>query len=374
MRLPLTLSLYIGRHFVVTVLLVLGLLLLILGLIELLELVRRASSIARGVPFMVIVEMIALKLPTSAEKLYPFAFLVGGMMTLSRLTRTSELVAARSAGVSVWQFLLPGIFSALMLGIIFVTVMNPIAAATISRFDRLEGRYLSNTPSTLSVLPSGLWLRQVGEQGVAFRGTPVDEYILHAVRMEQATLTLSKVTLFLYGADENFLGRIDADAAVLSAGQWTMREAALSAPGAETEYLTEFTLPTTLTMSQIEDSFSAPETFSFWALPAFIDVLEKAGFSALNHKLHFYSLLALPLLLSGMLMLAAVFALRQPRRGRTGMLIVIGIGTGFMLYFATNLIYALGAAGHLPIVLAAFAPSLLVTMAAAAALLHLEDG
>ena len=374
MRIPLTLSVYIGRHFVWSILASLGLLLLIVGLIDLLDLIRRGAAASRTVPFSVILEMTLLKMPTAAEKVYAFAFLVGGMITLSRMTRTSELVVARSAGVSVWQFLLPGIVSALLMGIFFVGLMNPIAAATIARFDRLESRYLSNTPSTLSILPSGLWLRQVGESGIIFNQQPIDEYIIHAARMDQASLSLSSVIVFLYTQDSRFVGRIDADRAVLSAGKWTIENAQLSAPTMEPSQAPQFEMPTQLTMAQIEDSFSAPETFSFWQLPGFVEVLEKAGFSALRHKLHFHSLLAMPLLLAGMLMLAAVFTLRQPRRGRLGMLVVAGVVTGFIMYFATNLIYALGASGRLPIALAAWAPSLIVVMIASAALLHLEDG
>src|SRR5437868_2439919 len=128
MRLPLILSLYIGRQFVISVLSVLGIMLLIVGLIELLELVRRVSEATHNVPFLVVLEMCVLKLPTTAEKIYPFAFLIGGMVTLSRLTRTNELVVARSAGVSVWQFLLPGVFMSLLLGALFVGLVNPIAA------------------------------------------------------------------------------------------------------------------------------------------------------------------------------------------------------------------------------------------------------
>ncbi len=84
--------------------------------------------------------------------------------------------------------------------------------------------------------------------------------------------------------------------------------------------------------------------------------------------------MAMPVLLAGMLLLAAVFSLRQARRGRTGLLMVIGVAVGFLFYFCTNLIYALGAAGNLPVVLAAWAPSLVVVMFAVAALLHFEDG
>lgn len=373
-RLPLILSLYIGRQFVLSVLAVLVIMLMIVGLIELLELVRRASEVPRGVPFLVIVELAMLKLPTTAEKIYPFAFLIGGMVTLSRLTRTNELVVTRSAGVSVWQFLMPGVITAILLGALFVGIMNPIAAATISRFERLEGKYISGSASTLSISPSGLWLRQIGEKGIVFHEMQADEYILHALRMDQRELTLEHVIIFLYNEQIGFIGRIDARKAVLAPGKWVVHNAILSRPGTTAEKLPVYEMPTQLTLSQIQDSFSAPETFSFWALPSFIQVLEKAGFSALRHKLHFYSLMAMPVLFAGMLLLAAVFTLRQPRRGRTGMLVVAGVVAGFIFYFVTNLIYAMGGAGSLPVVLAAWAPSVIVVMFASAALLHLEDG
>ena len=373
-RLPLILSLYIGRQFLLSVLAVLAVMLLIVGLTELLELTRRSSDSVKGVPFFVIIEMTLLKLPTTAEKIYPFAFLIGGMVTLSRLTRTNELVVARSAGVSVWQFLTPGVVTALLMGMLFVGIVNPIAAATIARYERVESRYITGKASTLSISPSGLWLRQVGEEGIQFLNQPADEYILHALRMNQGTLTLEHVIIFLYRQGDGFIGRIDAESATLASGRWVIKNAVLSRQGVLPEAIAEFVMPTQLTLSQIQDSFSAPETFSFWALPGFISVLERAGFSALRHKLHYYSLMAMPPLFAGMLLLAAVFTLRQPRRGRTGALVVGGVGAGFLFYFVTNIIYAMGGSGSLPVVLAAFAPSLMVLMIACAALLHLEDG
>jgi lipopolysaccharide export system permease protein len=374
MRLPLTLSLYIGRHFLISIMSALLLLLVIIGLVELLELIRRASEAPRPVPFFTIIEMAALKLPTTAEKIYPFAFLIGGMVTLSRLTRSHELTVARSAGVSVWQFLFPGIAIALVFGIFCIGIMSPIAAATISRFERVEGKYITGKPSILSISPSGLWLRQVGERNLTYRGLPADEYILHALRMDPASLKLTEVIVYLFDKDHKFIGRIDAPQAVLSPGSWNMRDAILSTPRMPTETVADYKMPTQLTLNQIQDSFAAPETFSFWALPGFIGLLEKAGFSALRHKLHYHSLMAMPALLAGMLLLAAVFSLRQARRGKTGTMVALGVSAGFLLYFATNLIYALGAAGSLPVVLAAWAPSLVVVMFAVAALLHLEDG
>lgn len=374
MRLPLTLSFYIGRHFLTAILATLLGVMVIIGLIELLEMIRRAGSAPVSVPFRIVLELVLLKLPTSAEKIYPFVFMIGAMVALGRLSRNSELVVTRAAGVSVWQFLMPGIVVALALGILFATIVNPIAALTISRFDRLEGKYISGKASLMSILPSGLWLRQVGEKNITIGGVAADEYVIHATRMVQKTLELEEVTVFLYDAEHRFVGRIDAPQATLAPGHWNIESATFSAPTSLPYDVPLYEMPTQLTLSQIQDSFSAPETFSIWQLPAFIAVLEKAGFSALQHKLHLYSLMALPALLAGMVMLAAVFSLRQPRRGRTGMLVVIGVVAGFFVYFMTNIIYAFGVSGSLPVMLAAWAPTLILLMGGGAALLHLEDG
>lgn len=373
MRVPVTLSLYFGRHFLWAILGTLGVVLAIVGVMELLELVRRSADVTRGVPFSMLLQMMLLKLPTTAEKIYPFAIMIGAMVALTRLTRSSELAVTRAAGVSVWQFLLPAVVVVVALGVLLVTAINPIAAATISQFAKLEGKYITNKPSMLSISPSGLWLRQTGEK-IAFDTTTAQEYILHAVRMNQATYALENVTLQLFDEAQHFVGRVDAPTARLAKGEWILENATLSAPDQLPKTQAEYHMPTQLTLSQIQDSFSAPETFSFWQLPSFIAVLEKAGFSALQHRLHFHSLMSLPVLLAGMVLLAAVFSMRPPRRGRTGVLLVIGLASGFFLYFMTNIIYTLGATGDLPIALAAWAPSLIVVMVAGAILLHLEDG
>lgn len=374
MRIPVTLSLYIGRTFLTAILTTLLVMMVIVGLMELLELVRRGSDTPNGVPFVIILEMTLMKLPSTIERIYPFAFLIGGMVTLSRLTRSNELAVVRSAGVSVWQFLFPGLAIAMGLGILFITVVNPISAAMVSRFERIEGRYIDNKPSMLSITLSGLWLRQVDEGGAQFNQKPVGEYILHARRMDQASLTLEDLIVFFYDKHEGFLGRIDAKKGQLTKGAWQISDAMISAPGMDSSIIPNFAMPTTLTLNQIQESFAPPESFSFWQLPQFIDVLEKAGFSAIRHKLYFNTMMALPFLLAGMVLVAAVFTLRQTRRGKTGILVVLGVVTGFIFYFSANLVYALGASGALPLVMAAWAPSLVVLMLGGSLLLHMEDG
>lgn len=231
MRLPITLSLYIARNFVMAFVIALAIVLTIIGLIELVELIRRASYKENAVPFHIILEMALLKIPETAERILPFAVLIGAMFSLSRMTKSSELVVARASGVSVWQFLMPEVLSAMALGLFFVGVFNPISSAMISRFEMLEGKYITNRPSILSVSPSGLWLRQVETLPVSFNNKQIEEYIIHARRISQQDMSLTQVIIFVFAKHHEFIGRIDAPMASLQDGYWRITEPTLAVPG-----------------------------------------------------------------------------------------------------------------------------------------------
>ena len=129
-----------------------------------------------------------------------------------------------------------------------------------------------------------------------------------------------------------------------------------------------------MTINQIQESFAPPETMSFWNLPGFIKTLEAAGFSAIKHRIHWHSILAIPMLLCAMVLIAATFSLRLTRRGGTGLLVVGGLFAGFFLFFMTDVVLALGMSGSIPVILAAWAPAGVFTLLGLAMLLHLEDG
>lgn len=372
-RIPWVFAFYVSRQFLIGVGIALAIVLGVAGLIDLVELIRRTAS-KEGVPFSIVLEMTFLKMPFMVEQVMPYAVLVGGMIALTRLTRTQELVAARMAGISVWQFMMPPVALSLIIGIFSITIFNPLSSAMISRYDRMEARYISGSTSLLTISSSGLWLRQVESSKLAAFGKQVDSYILHALHISQDDMTFSEVTIFLYNPEGQFVARIDADKAKLEIGYWQLKNVSVAAPGKFPEQIGDFQLHTDLKITQIQDSFAEPRTLSFWELSNFIQTLEKAGFSAIRHKIYLHSLMAGPLLLAGMTLLSGVFSLRLPRRGRIGMTIVAGLVTGFFFNFIINIFHAFGNSGTLPILFSAWAPAFLLLMAGTALLLHLEDG
>jgi lipopolysaccharide export system permease protein len=363
-RVPTVLSGYFGRQFVVGVTTMMGVLLSLILVIDLAELFRRAWG-RESVTVLLVIQMALLKLPYMAQKVLPFATLFGGLLAFFRLTRTNQLVVARASGLSVWQFLFPSLLSAFVFGTFVTTIFNPLASATEALFETLEARYLRGRPSLLAVSDSGIWLRQADDRG---------QSVIHSSVVSQRGTELRDVIVFLYEGSDRFIGRIDAASAVLENGRWRLSDAILSGPDTPAVREDVHYLPTTLTFSQIQESFASPETLSFWSLPRFIDTLEQAGFSATRHRIHFHALLSVPLLLCAMVIIAATFSLRFTRLGSGGILAVGGVLAGFLLFFLSDVIYALGLSGALPVVLAAWSPALISSLLGIAMLLHLEDG
>lgn len=359
-----TLARYLGIQFLTSLGIVLAGILAVVYFVDLMELLRRAARL-EDAPFAILFGMSLLKLPMLAEKALPFACLFSGIWTFARLTRSNELVVARAAGVSVWQFLAPALISALLTGIVTITIFNPVAATLMSRYQTLEAKHLSGRASLLAVSSSGLWLRQASENG---------QSVIHALRVSREGIDLSDVTIFNFEGKDRFIGRVDARRALLEPGQWKLTNAWYSAPGQSPQFYKTFTLKTSLTLAEIQESFSSPETLSFWSLPHFIAMLDAAGFSGLKHRLHWQGLLASPLLLCAMVLLAATVSLRLTRRGGVMLLVGFGVLAGFVLFIAVDLSQALGLAGNVPPVLAAWAPATAATLLALATLFHLEDG
>ena len=366
MRISATLSVYIGRQFLLFFVAILAVFLFLILLFDSVELLRRSASVA-NVTLGQIFEMSLMKLPNMSQQTFPFAVLFGGMAAFTKLTRSHELVVTRAAGVSVWQFLLPVLALAFLLGLFKIMVFNPVASATLARYERLEAAYLQGQASFLSIAKGSLWLRQSAAGAQA---------VVHASHvLQQGTdVELRGVTIFVYDGPDRFSHRIEAKLAKLEDGFWHLFGASIFAPEEPPQTKDEHWLETDLTLGRIQDSFAKPETMSFWTLPTFIESLENAGFSAVRHRLHLHAMLASPLLMCAMVLVAATFSLRHTRKGGGPLVVAGGVFTGFVLYFFSDVVFALGVADSIPVTLAAWSPSGVSSLLGLAMLLHLEDG
>ena len=185
-----------------------------IDMVELLRMSRRATDI----PCSPRCGSGLLRLPAYTEILLAFAVLVGGIGALLSLNRKSELTVMRAGGMSVWQFLRPGLAVALMLGVFAVTVYNPLAAAARSEAERLVAEASARKPTCWRPPERNSWLRQDGADG---------QSVMSARAAADRGLTLTGVIVYQFDPRAGSWSASSGQRASLGDGYWEIRSVGL---------------------------------------------------------------------------------------------------------------------------------------------------
>ncbi|MHB8886448.1 MAG: LPS export ABC transporter permease LptG [Methylovirgula sp.] len=357
-----TLARYLSLRFFNTIMMVLVTILGMVYVVDFVEMLRRASN-RPGITPGFIATLSFLRTPIVAEQILPFCVLFGTMAAFIDLTRKLELVVARAAGVSVWQFLVPPIAIALLIGVASVGLLNPVSARMKQQADVIETQLFGRPGQQEG--DTGLWMRQTSIDGQA---------ILHAKESKDGGILLRGVTAYVYDHDGHFQAKVVADDAKLLPGVWKLDNALISAPGETAMRVKTYLLAANIAPQYLAETLLTPESVPFWSLPRVSRETALAGLDPTNFSLQFQTLLARPLLLVAMVLIAAAFSLRFFRFGGIGKMVGGGIGAGFVLYLLTKMVADLGASGLLSASVAAWSPAVVGSMLGALALLHREDG
>jgi lipopolysaccharide export system permease protein len=359
-----TLGRYFAGRFVVAAVGVFVSIFLLLVLVDYIEMVRKTSGLV-SVSAITVAETSLFRVPQLLEKMMPFCILIGAMTCYLALSRRLELVVARAAGVSAWQFIAPALASAIVLGVLATVAYNPMSANLRELSKRMEAELFGSAPGGGIQDAAGFWINQINADG---------QVIINATRSEQQGGRLTGLTLFRFDTENHFKERIEAREATLEQGRWlfkSVRRYSLDGPPVDQDSLF---IPTSLTPAQIRNSFSTPETVSFWQLRSYIQSSESSGFATAGYRLQYQKLLAQPFLLAAMVMLAASVSLRFFRMGGVQKMVLSGVGAGFLLYVLSKVTEDLSKAELMHPIAAAWLPVVVGGLTGFLALLYQEDG
>jgi len=360
-----TLTRYFGWRFLSTVLLVFIGIFALVALINYIELMRRSSDIP-NVSALLVAKTSFYQVPQVTETILPFCVLIGAMSCYLNLSRRLELVVARAAGISAWQFVAPALIVAFLFGVFATAVYNPVSAVLKERSKRYETELFGVDSDGIFGNRGGtFWLSQRSDEGLA---------IINAKSSRNQGIALNGVTVFTFDTGSHFKSRIEARAAVLEPGVWRLLDARVFGLGALPVEEPEYRLKTGLTPEQVRESFATPETVPFWELPSYIQIAEHAGLGAAGYKLQFQKLLARPFLMTAMVFLAAAVSLRFFRFGGVQKMVLSGVAAGFLLYVLSKVTDDLSKAELMHPVAAAWLPVLVGMLTGVVALLYQEDG
>jgi LPS export ABC transporter permease LptG/LPS export ABC transporter permease LptF len=288
------------------------------------------------------------------------AALVGTLVTVGLLTRTSELTVMQACGVSLYRATVPMLLFGLTWSVVLFGMEQSILAASNRRAEELKSTIRSGAPRTFGI-GSRQWM--AGSNGELY----------HYGRFDPRAERLEDLTVYTFGSRGwNVTGRTYArvtthmnDATWRADYGWRRRFGDRNA-------VNDFAVfPTTTVSMERPDYFGVEEPEAVLAerlkvgqLREHIAELERAGYNTVPLQVAMHRKMAFPFITLIMTMIAIPFGITT---GRKGTLFGIGIGIVLaILYWTTQSLFAaVGSAGALAPALAAWAPNVLFVAVAA---------
>lgn len=357
-----TLGRYFSSRFARAILTVFATVAALVYTIDFVELMRRTGDVEEASTLLV-AQLALFRTPTVTEKVLPFTILFGSMAALLALSRKLELVVARAAGLSAWQFLQPGVLVAGLIGLLSVVAYNPLSAVLKRQASEVEANLFSRGVKASS-----------GKDVLIRQGSVDGQAIVRAEAAVEGTTTLARVTVFTFAEDGAFQERLEARTATLHEGYWELSDVRVLRQDDDPQSYGTYLIASNLDTGQVQQTFTPAGSVPFWELDETIERVERSGLDANRYRLQYNVLLARPLLFIAMVLVAASVSLRFFRFGGVAQMVLGGVAAGFALYVATEVMEKLGASGLIRPVVAAWFPAVVGSLLGTLALLYQEDG
>ena len=341
---------YIGQVVlvsIVSVMIVLAALFILIAFVNEFEKIGRADyTIWQAIMY------VLLHVPQNIYEFFPMAALLGTMLGLGALSKKSELVIIRAAGVSRLRISLAVIKSAAML-IVLVMIIGEILAppaleyANQSRLKALASQISLNTDY-------GLWARD----GNTF---------IH-VRNVEHDGRLVDINLYTLNSDGSLDKQLHADTARYNGEVWVMQnvtESHISHAGIKQTVTPQQDWQTLMDPELVGIVSVEPTNLAMWKLLDYIQYLRSNDLESKQYELAMWNKMIAPFTILAMVLLAVPFVFRSQRQTSIGLQIVVGFMVGIVFYIVSRLAGQIGLVYDLMPAISASLPTILVFALAA---------
>ena len=293
------------------------------------------KSTGKNVPLNIILQLTAYNFPSLISFSLPITAFFGSVISYLSLIRNSESIIIETMGKSNMQFLLSPIILYLIIGILFVTTVNPLITIFEERYSQLEYRYINKVDKYASITKNGIWLKQENSENNL-------SSVLYAKKIKNRGQNLIDFMVLEYDSNGSFNGRLDGEMATLKDGYWEMHNTQVTPKYEEAFYKDKIYYKTNINIEDITDSLSPPTSISIWRLVTFINFLEGLGYSAIDFKMHFYNLVLMPFFILSLVFLSSSLVINLKQNDKFGKIFFYAFLLIFIIYFLSNLFDALG--------------------------------
>jgi LPS export ABC transporter permease LptF/LPS export ABC transporter permease LptG len=280
----------------------------------------------------------------------PVLVLVTTLVTFALLSKTNEVTALKSLGVSLFRLSVPAVAAAVAISAFTVFLQSKVLPASNQRVAQLEdvirGRETVRT------------YRRADRQWLFGQG----RYIYNYIHFDPERQTLHRLQVFEFGDDRRLVRRLVAERAVYDGDGWWSFYDGWTRTFADANVASYERFPDEVATrfpehpGYFDSEIRPPEQMGYAELRRYVAEVEGSGQAVPELRVQLQSKVAYPTISLVMALVALPFAFRLGRQGA-----LYGVGMSIVLGMMLMAIYAfftkMGEAGALPPAVAVWAPN-----------------
>jgi len=154
----------------------------------------------------------SLKVPALLHNMLPFIVLIAGIWFFLKIKKSDEVTAMKISGMSnLSVILIPSVIS-IILGIIFITMVNPITSVSLKKYETLRGQYERDKDYLAAITKNGIWIKEKDNN---------KNNIIRASSLKNENLM--DLTIYEFDKNNDFIKRIEADYANIISNEWKLK-------------------------------------------------------------------------------------------------------------------------------------------------------
>ena len=285
------------------------------------------------------------KLPEMVGQTAAFSTLMATLLTLGLLSRSSEITAMRSCGISLLRISFPMLMLGLVASVLLLVNAEMLVPKSYERMDYIErGRIKKQGVNAVFKL-NNIWFRN-------------DSMIIQARAFDPQKRMLKGVTVWTMDDSLTPVSRIDADRAEFKDGHWTLRQLEVKDFSVGTGYrataVPSMEVALNLKVDDLKVLDNNADNLSYRKLREYAENLRRGGYQAFRYMTMMHSKISSPFAAFVMVVLGIPFAMRNSRSGGIALGIGASVGIGFGYFVINAVLLSYGRSGVLPAVAAAW--------------------
>ncbi len=308
---------------------------------------RIGSFVDSGASMGTIIRYFFYKAPISISRVIGFATLFSALFSLGILTRTQEITAMRSNGISVQRIALPLLILALFICVFTFFWNERLVPAFAHQAQMIFKTEVKNKQQKSLFGTADIWIRGEGS-------------FINIDNFDTSTSTLRGITIFLLNRDLSMRGLMEIPSARWNGQGWEADEITewhFLADGKVVNQKANTTPPISETPEDLKLLARDADEFTFFDLQKQILDMKSKGIDATPYEVDLQVKLAFPLLSPLMILIAIPFALRKQMSGSMAFSFGVAMLIGFGYWVLSGFCISLGHNGALPPWVAAWIPN-----------------